>query len=613
MLDADVKGCYKTMDPYKKSMKNQIWYLFILLMTTMIAIISFIAFYYWKISIDDMVMKIQEEAHASILTEIENFIQVPLDMNEKNQYVIKHGLISMDDQGKRELFFAGVMQTAAENVYSFSYGTKDGDYYGVRHNAKNELEFMKSNADTNGHSQYYEVKNDLTIGRVRLYLNEFDPRTRDWYKMAEKEKKPVFSEVYKHFIANDLAISASYPIYDEQGMLMGVMGTHVLLSKMNQELKDVVKDKRATAYIIEKYSGDLVANTEDEPNFTVDSKQTMQRVTIDQIKNNLIMHAFKKYMDTSEEAFIDSSEGKTLYIKVSEFKKDGLDWLIVTAIAEDSYVAQIRQSIFISILLSLMTILVAILIWKNKIDRYLSPIYELIEVTEKFSVGDFSQRANILKHDEVGRLGDAFNKMAEEITKFINDLEYKVQERTSELEQRNRQLAFAKDQLEISSQTDFLTGLHNRKFIVEKIEQEIERYKQTKEEFALIMMDIDYFKKINDQFGHDCGDVVLKEVSQIIKDMIRTADCIARWGGEEFLLFLPMTPINGASLIAERVREKIEKHSFDCRSVCIKATMTLGIAIYQDGLSLDEVVKHADIAVYDGKNNGRNQVYHFEK
>jgi len=613
MLDADVKGCYKIMSPYKKSMKNQIWYLFILLMTTMIAVISFIAFYYWKISIDDMVMKIQEEAHASILAEIEKFIQVPLKMNEQNQYVIKRGLISMDDPVKRGLYFAGVMQTAAENVYSFSYGTKNGEYYGVRHNAKNELEFMKSNADTNGHSQYYEVKDDLTIGRVRLRLNEFDPRERDWYKAAEEEKKPVFSEVYKHFIANDLAISASYPIYDEQGNLMGVLGTHVLLSKMNQELKDVVKDKRATAYIIENSSGDLVANTEDESNFTVDSKGNMQRIYIDQIKNDLIIHAFEKYMATSKDKFIDSTEGKNSYIKISKFKKDGLDWLIVTAIAEDPYIAQIKQSIFISILLSIVTILIGIFIWKKNIDRYLSPIYELIEVTEKFSGGDFSQRANILKYDEVGKLGRAFNKMAEEITRFINELEHKVQERTSELEERNRQLAFAKGQLEISSQTDFLTGLYNRKFIVEKIEQEIERYKQTKEEFTLIMMDIDYFKKINDQFGHDCGDVVLKEVSQIIKDMIRTTDCIARWGGEEFLLFLPMTPIDGASLIAERVRQKIEKHSFDCRSVCIKATMTLGIAAYQDGLNLDEVVKHADIAVYDGKNNGRNQVYCFEK
>lgn len=612
MLDAAEKGCYKIMSPYKKSMKNQIWYLFILLVTTMITVISFIAFYYWKISIDDMVMKLQEETHDSILNKIEYFIQVPLAMNEQNKYVIKHGLISMDDSAKIELFFAGVMQSAGENVYSFSYGTKDGDYYGVRHTAQNELEFMKSNADTNGYSQGYEVKDDLTIGIVRLRLNEFDPRKRDWYKVAEKAKKPVFSEVYKHFIANDLAISASYPIYDNQEMLMGVLGTHVLMSKMNQELKDIVKDKRAIAYIIENSSGNLVVNTEDEPNFTVDSKGNMQRIHIDQINNNLIIHAFEKYMATSENKFIDSTEGKISYIKISEFKKDGLDWLIVTAIAEDPYVVQIKKSIFISIFLSIVTIVIGIFIWKKKIDRYLSPIYALIEVTERFSAGDFSQRANILKHDEIGKLGRAFNKMAEEITKFIYDLEHKVQERTSELEERNRQLAFTKEQLEISSQTDFLTGLHNRKFIVEKIEQEIKRSKQTKDEFTLIMMDIDYFKKINDQFGHDCGDVVLKEVSQIIKDMIRTTDCIARWGGEEFLLLLPMTSIDGALLIAERIRQKIEKHSFDCRSVGIKATMTLGIAAYQDGLSLDEVVKHADIAVYDGKNNGRNQVYCFK-
>lgn len=608
-----MKGCYQIMNTYKKSMKNQIWYLFILLMTTMIAVISFIAFYYWKISIDDMVMKIQEETHENIFNEIENFIQVPLSMNERNQYVIKHGMISMDDPEKRDLFFTGVMQTAAENVYSFSYGTKDGDYYGVRHNAKNELEFMKSNTETSRHSRYYEVKDNLTIGKTRLYLNEFDPRTRDWYKAAEAEKKPVFSTVYKHFIANDLAISASYPIYDDQGILMGVLGTHVLLSKMNQELKDTVKDKKAIAYIIEKSSGDLVANTEDEPNFKVDANGNMQRTHISQIKNNAIMHAFEKYLATAEDTFTESNEEKNSYAKVSEFKRDGLSWLIITAISEDSYIAQIKQSIIISVILSLVAILITILIWTKKIESYLSPIYELIAVTERFSAGDFSRRASILKDDEVGKLGQAFNKMAEELTIFIHDLENKVQERTSQLEERNRQLALAKEQLEVSSQTDFLTGLHNRKFIVEKVEQEIERYKLTKEEFTIVMMDIDYFKKINDQFGHDCGDVVLKEVAQIIKSMIRTSDCIARWGGEEFLLFLPGTPIKGAFHIAERVRQEIENHLFDCQCVCVKATMTLGIAAYQEGLTLDEVVKLADIAVYNGKNNGRNQVYCFEK
>lgn len=601
------------MGKYKKSMKNQIWYLFIFLVTTMTVVISLIAFYYWKISIDDMVMKIQEETHSSILSKIEAFIQVPLAMNERNQYVIKNGMISMDAPEKRDLFFIGVMQSADENVYSFSYGSKEGNYYGVRHNVKNELEFMKSNEDTSWHSRYYEIKSDLTVGRARLYLNEFDPRKRDWYKAAEEEKRPVFSTVYQHFFANDLAISASYPIYDHQGTLLGVLGTHVLLSKMNQELKDAVKGRKAIAYIIEKSSGELVANTEDEKNFSIDEKENMHRIHIDQIKNKTIRHAFEEYTKNASDTFIDSSEVERYYIKISEFKRDGLDWLIITASSEDPYVAQIEQSIIISIILSIVAILITILIWIKKIERYLSPIYELIAVTERFSAGDFSQRAKIIKQDEVGKLGQAFNKMAEEITRFIDELEHKVQERTGQLEERNRQLAFAKEQLEISSQTDFLTGLYNRKFLVEKIEQEIERCNLMKEDFTLVMMDIDYFKKINDQFGHDCGDVVLREVAQIIKSMIRTTDCIARWGGEEFLLFLPGTPVKGALRVAEKVRRAIEEHAFDCRSVCIKATMTLGVAVYQEGESLDEVVKHADIAVYNGKNNGRNQVYCFEK
>ena len=601
------------MHTYQRSMKNQIRYLFIILMMMLLTVVSCIAFYYWKLSIDDMVMKIQESYNMSILQEIKTFIATPVTMNEKNSWFLKSGLVDINNAHDRERFFSGVMQTASPNVYSFSYGTSTGEYYGIRHNPQNQLEFMESNKTTQGHSQYYAINDDFTKGKLRLRLDRFDPRTRSWYQLAEQTHKPTFSPVYEHFIMNDLALSASYPIYNKKDELMGVLGTHILLSEMNQKLKEVVQNKNAIAYIVEKDSNRLVANTENEPNFTVDSTGTIHRITSNQIKNEIIQEALTDYNENETRDFMETTETGQWYIKISELKEAGLNWLIIIATPEEHYIVQLRQSILFSVFLSILTIIIAIIIWTKKIDQYLKPIYDLIHITEKHASGDLSKRAAILKHDEIGKLGSAFNKMAEELEHLINDLEGKVIERTKELERRNAELAKSKKQLEFSSQTDFLTGLYNRKFIIQQMEKEINNFVVTHDECAVIMLDIDYFKKVNDTYGHDCGDIVLKDTAVIMQQVFRQGDSISRWGGEEFLIFLPKTNLSEAAELAEILRSRINDHVFICKKSCTKVTITLGIARCKKGLSLDEVIKNADIAVYYGKNNGRNQVCCFEK
>jgi diguanylate cyclase (GGDEF)-like protein len=600
------------MDIYQRSMRNQIRYLFIVLMTTTILIIGFIAFYYWQASINDIVRKTQEEANEAILTEIENFMDVPLKMNEQNHSFIQNGIINIHDEEVSSKFFSGVMESTEDNVYSFSYGTVAGEYYGVRRNPNNQLEFMKSDKTTHGNSQYYKVLDDFGVGELQLVLGQFDPRSRSWYKAAEEMGAPVFSEIYKHFIMNDLAISASYPLY-RNGELIGVLGTHITLLKMNQKLKEAVKNKQAVAYIIEKDSENLVANTADEPNFTRDVSGSIERISIEQVKNEEFVQAFQKYKDMGNDDFIEDTPKGRLYINVSELKKNGLDWFIVTAIPEDSFIGAIRKSMKVSILLSIATICAAIFIWTRKIDAYLRPIYALIDITEKFSMGDFSQRANIGKKNEIGKLGSAFNKMADELNTMIHTLERKVIERTNELQQRNLALVKAKEQLEVTARIDFLTGLYNRKFIIEKIEEEIKRFTENGQSFALVMVDIDYFKKINDQYGHDCGDLVIKGVANIMKNMTCGRGHISRWGGEEFLLLLPKQQLAAVIPLAEQIRQEIKRHVFTCGDLVMQVTLTLGVAEYEAGLTLDEIVKHADLAVYYGKNSGRNRVCSFDE
>lgn len=173
--------------------------------------------------------------------------------------------------------------------------------------------------------------------------------------------------------------------------------------------------------------------------------------------------------------------------------------------------------------------------------------------------------------------------------------------------QQSDALKLAIDELEISSTTDPLTELYNRRYMLRKIDLERERFKRSTKPFSIIITDIDHFKDINDTHGHDCGDYVLKELAILMKNLLRKVDFIARWGGEEFLILLTETDASEALIMAERLRTQISSHEFIFQSQQLQVTMTFGISEYKDEPTMEEAFKRADRALYHGKNNGRNQ------
>ncbi len=161
--------------------------------------------------------------------------------------------------------------------------------------------------------------------------------------------------------------------------------------------------------------------------------------------------------------------------------------------------------------------------------------------------------------------------------------------------------------LEYISRRDPLTGLSNRRDIVEKASIELERLKRTNIPFSLIIGDIDNFKRINDKYGHECGDRILKKIAKIMQEFLRKYDIVARWGGEEFLILLPETNISIALSIIKRLKEKLSKDMFSYEGKCIRSTLTFGVVECKNiGLSFDKYVRMADIAMYKGKKMGKN-------
>ncbi len=155
---------------------------------------------------------------------------------------------------------------------------------------------------------------------------------------------------------------------------------------------------------------------------------------------------------------------------------------------------------------------------------------------------------------------------------------------------------------------DGLTGANNKRFLLESLEREIPRARRHQRPLSLAMLDIDYFKTVNDSFGHLAGDYVLKELANLVRTRLRPDDILARYGGEEFSIALPETPRDGAVRISEDLRELVEKRRFVFEGESIPVTVSIGIAQLEERWDVLAFLKSADEKLYEAKRSGRNRV-----
>jgi diguanylate cyclase (GGDEF)-like protein len=162
---------------------------------------------------------------------------------------------------------------------------------------------------------------------------------------------------------------------------------------------------------------------------------------------------------------------------------------------------------------------------------------------------------------------------------------------------------------------DTLTNLYNRRYFEERLEVEAQKSFFSDTSLSLVMVDIDYFKRVNDTFGHTEGDRVLCEIASLLKTSVRKKDTVARYGGEEFILILPEAGLEESSMISERIRRLVENTPFEVGQAQINLTVSLGISNFpsHQARTKEELIKMADLALYDAKRGGRNRVSIFNE
>jgi diguanylate cyclase (GGDEF)-like protein len=202
-------------------------------------------------------------------------------------------------------------------------------------------------------------------------------------------------------------------------------------------------------------------------------------------------------------------------------------------------------------------------------------------------------------------------QLLQEANEGLSELNLSYEKLLAEYRKEKMQAEKLAQELKEASVRDYLTGLYNRRYLFDFLDKEVNRAIRYGVYFSIMIFDIDFFKRINDTYGHQSGDLVLKAVSGKATAMIRNTDLLARYGGEEFVVVMPQTEARGAATIAERLRAAIEGMDIAVDGQTVKITISIGVATYvphSGRLSVEEFLDMADKALYDAKNSGRNRV-----
>ena len=310
---------------------------------------------------------------------------------------------------------------------------------------------------------------------------------------------------------------------------------------------------------------------------------------------------------TGEQLVIAQAENEEIEQSIevnTPLQLDMHDYGVLKIRANNSYI-QDRITFYFKFIMILMVFTFAISLILSLLlrRRFLNPILYLAQTANKITTShDYSLRAKQLSQDEVGQLTSCFNDMLYNIEQRESSLENQVRLRTNELENANIQL-------QQYAYQDGLTDLPNRRYFYEKLQSlvSVEGMK-----FVLIFIDLDGFKEVNDSLGHDYGDLLLHQVATRLQSCITTKDTVARLGGDEFTLILEgVNSPDEASKIAEAVKSSLMQ-SIKIKKETVYVTASIGLTFFPaDGLTVEELVRRADQAMYLSKNKGRNRYEFF--
>ncbi|MDN5061508.1 diguanylate cyclase [Aliarcobacter butzleri] len=566
------------------SLKSTILSLFSFILTILIIVLSSQLLYFSK--------KISIESVDLQLNGLVQNIQTTIKNNENVNINIVDMLSLMNEKDHFNLYIN--ILKSHPHLYSVYTGYNDGSFYEIINlNIHKSLKdtyktkdtdrwlLIKISAQTPNKRELLLFDEDLNLTSSRVEENNYDPRNRPWYESAILNENTIKTPPYRYSHINNVGITYAKDV-DKSKNVVAI---------------DVLTDDFATLYK-KHINKDFVNVVIFQENGLVLSSSNKDHSLFEKFfEKNKNINDYKelKVVDINKKEYI------TKIVQLDTLNKQ--EYIVIFADYEkitEPYLAQTFKLLLTFIIIAFL--MFPIMIYLSGI--IIKPIYNLVKQSIKIKnrkYNDVSQIESPIL--EIALLSASFENMAQSINGYQNSLEEKVKQRTEELLVKNAEL------LRLSI-TDNLTKLYNRVKLDKSLQEEMNRSLRYNTNFSIILLDIDYFKKVNDNFGHQVGDEVLIESAQVLSKNIRNVDILGRWGGEEFLVICPETKIEDAIKVASHINAAIKLHKFTTYPNTV--TMSLGVASFnKDIKNVDNIILNADKALYQAKEEGRDRVIAF--
>jgi diguanylate cyclase (GGDEF)-like protein len=397
----------------------------------------------------------------------------------------------------------------------------------------------------------------------------------DWAKELSSNGAVVGTATWDPSLQKGVLVVA-VPVERGEGRMLGVMAARLNLRGAEKGLRAFAP--RGGQVTLMTITGGIMASSGESSAELM--KTTVNARSLDQLK--------------SREGRVVTYESPTGAEVVGSLKRvNRAKWAVVSEIPADAAFLQVRRFRNVSFLLVCGLLCGVGLIAYRLGLRIVRPLERLTRGAAEVAEGDLA----VDLPAATGEVGD--------LTAVFNHMVGRLRQGRQELDAMNERLRKQNEELGKLSTSDALTGLHNRRFLTQRLSEELIRSYRHKGSFAVLMADVDEFKKYNDAFGHPAGDEVLKRVASILLSSTRSVDCTARYGGEEFAVLLTDTSSAVAAEVAERIRARVAAQDFPGR----KITLSIGIGEFPEhGQTGEEVISAADEALYAAKRAGRNRV-----
>lgn len=403
---------------------------FVLQIFAAVTITGGLAFYNAQEAVNDLASQLRNEVTTRIQERIQSYLEIPHQINLLEANDIFLGELNISDMLQRERHFW--QQLKNFNQISHHYmATPDGQYFGARRLQDGDIQVVMRNKS--GDNQYFSV--DMHGNRQNIVDTQinFDPRQRPWYQSAVAKEQATWSQIYPDFSSKSLAITATYPVYDQQKQLQGVLGSSLTLSWINDFLNHLKIGKNGQTFVIDR-KGLLVASSTHTPVLKKDEKDALVQLNASEANNPLIKET-ADYLKSQLESLNDIQDGRSFefylngtrqFLQITPFQdKYGLNWLIVAVVPESDFMGRVEAITQTSIWMALVALLLGILGGVLTSRWVIRPIRQLNGAAKSLAQGQWEQSIEIQRNDELGQLANSFRSMAEQLKESFRILEDK--------------------------------------------------------------------------------------------------------------------------------------------------------------------------------------------